>query len=742
MTSERNVQGGPPERITAADGVIYGPPRSAARWGSAGCPIAPRAYRTSYGGKGAPALLKDLAGDPALTVDDLHRGLWDRLPQRTLPEKARQAVGHELGRLDPPAGMVALPAGVPLAWVAKLPLRTRTYNAVARLIEVRGGGRLAEALLIEDVMAWHHAGVGTLLDLLCVLESAELDGRRRRKVFREQLVTDSGAYEQRRTWMTPGQRRLCDLASWALSETGAVTLGEALSLLGDMETAPSEWVNLTELPLRDLTDFPPHPYDYLESWVSRLPERKRLIFDRRLAFPSGDKATLQELGDELGITRERVRQLNKILLKGLQGFIASDAGRSISWRLDTIRRTIGFAAPVELVEELLAVPEGCRDYSGLFLRLAGPYSFTDGWLIQGSVFAADPTPLILDMADEFGRIDMVAAGERLRQWGLEDQFHLAWLTRSGQVIIFKDQFVRTQGPLAEKLAFVLDDLGSPSTAETIVAVVRDIFGFDRAVGTIKNILSSDDLFVRMSGRKWALTSWGFPEYTGIADSIRRLLEETGPMLVEDVAERLASYFEIKRRSTITYCDVPAFVVEEGRVRLRREGEAYVYPDSKPGAGVFVLGEERVGLLFRVDSDVLRGSGRSLDAAAGAILGVAPNDRLVFHDPSGLSLAVTFPDLALNGPSLGSQRKLAEAAGAELDDHLSLVLDRDGMSVAVTATRLEDHEPGWPLAARLTGVDQDAGLGGLAAALRCDPEEVESVLRGRGDNAVADALPRN
>ena len=687
-------------------------------------------------------MLKDLAGDPDLTVGDLHRGFWDLLPLRTLPQKVRQAVGRELGRLNPPAGMVALPVGVPLAWVAELPLRTRTYNAVARLIGDRGGGQLTEALSIEDVMAWPQAGVGTLLDLLCVIESAELDNRRELTIFREPLVADAGAYEQRRTWMAPGQRCLYDLASWALSETDAVTLGEALSRLEDMEPAPSEWVNLTELPLRDLTDFPRHPYDYLESWASRLPDRKRLIFERRLAFPRGDKATLQELGDELGITKERVRQLNKILLEGLLKFIASDAGRPISWRLDAIRRMVNTIAPADLVEKLLVPPEGHRDYSALFLRLAGPYSCTDGWLILESAFTADPTLSILDMADELGRIDMTAAGGILRQWGLEDQFHLAWLTRKDQATIFKDQLVRKQGALAEKLALVLDDLGSASTAEKIVAIIRDELGFDRSILTIKNALLSDDRFVRVTRRKWALTSWGFPEYTGIASSIRRLLEETGPMLIEDVAERLSSDFETKRRSTIAYCEVPAFIVEEGRVRLRREGEAYVYPNSKPGAGVFVLGEKRLGLLFRVDRDVLRGSGRLLGPAAGAILGVAPNDRLVFRDPNGLSLAVTFSDMALNGPALGSQKKLAEAAGAELDDHLNLVLDRDGMSVAATATRLEDHEPGWPLAARLTGVDRDAGLDGLAAALQCDPEEVESELRDRGDNAVADALPRN
>lgn len=689
-------------------------------------------------------MLKDLAGDPDLTVGDLHRGLWDLLPQRTMPKKVRQAVGRELGWLNPPAGMVALPVGVPLAWVAELPLRTRTYNAVARLIGDLGGGRLTEALSIEDVMAWPHAGVGTLLDLLCVLESAELDDWRRLTVFREPLTADAGA-GQRRTWMTPGQRCLYDLASWALSETEAVTLGEALSRLGDMEPAPSEWVNLTELPLRDLTDLPPHPYDYLESWASRLPDREHLIFKRRLALPRGEKTTLQELGDELGITRERVRQLKKILFEDLLEFIASDAGRPISWRLDTIRRMIGFIAPAGPVEKLLAPPEGCRDYLALFLRLAGPYSCTDGWLILESAFAADPTSSILDMADEFGRIDMTAASEILVQWGLEDQFHLAWLTRRDQVIIFKNQLVRKRGPLAEKLALVLDDLASPSTAETLSTIIRDEFRFDRSVDTIKNVLSNEDQFVRVTRTAWALASWGLPEYKGIVALISDLLEEFGPMPVEGVSERMEVDFEINRNSTSRYCyQTPAFIVEDGWVRLRREDEAYVYEDVfvRKAPGVFALGEGRVGLLFRVDQDVMRGSGRQLGKAAGAILGLALNDRLVFADPNGLPLRVAFPDNSLPGPSMGSMRVHAEAAGATSGDCLNLVLDRARMSVEVTATRLEDHEPGWPLVARLTGVDPDAGLDGLAAALQCDPTEVESVLHDRGDNAVADALPRN
>ncbi|MEE8319085.1 MAG: sigma factor-like helix-turn-helix DNA-binding protein, partial [bacterium] len=59
-----------------------------------------------------------------------------------------------------------------------------------------------------------------------------------------------------------------------------------------------------------------------------LPERDKKIFTSR--WMGDDPLTLQELGDELGITRERVRQLEKRIVDRLreyldeEGLIASD----------------------------------------------------------------------------------------------------------------------------------------------------------------------------------------------------------------------------------------------------------------------------------------------------------------------------------------------------------------------------------------------------------------------------------
>ncbi|MEE8547410.1 MAG: RNA polymerase factor sigma-32 [bacterium] len=66
----------------------------------------------------------------------------------------------------------------------------------------------------------------------------------------------------------------------------------------------------------------------LAAFVATLPERDKKIFTSR--WMGDDPLTLQELGDELGITRERVRQLEKRIVDRLreyldeEGLIASD----------------------------------------------------------------------------------------------------------------------------------------------------------------------------------------------------------------------------------------------------------------------------------------------------------------------------------------------------------------------------------------------------------------------------------
>jgi len=56
----------------------------------------------------------------------------------------------------------------------------------------------------------------------------------------------------------------------------------------------------------------------LEAVLHSLPERERRIIELRYGFSDGQYRTLEEVGDEFGITRERIRQIEAVALRKLR----------------------------------------------------------------------------------------------------------------------------------------------------------------------------------------------------------------------------------------------------------------------------------------------------------------------------------------------------------------------------------------------------------------------------------------
>ena len=138
--------------------------------------------------------------------------------------------------------------------------------------------------------------------------------------------------------------------------------------------------------------------------------------------------------------------------------------------------------------------------------------------------------------------------------------------------------------------------------------------------------------------------------------------------------------------------------------------------------------------------MLRGSGRSVPIAFGAILGIPLDGSISFSSEEGVSITVSYPATSFLGPTLSSARSLAESLGANLGDHLTIILDRSNMSATGTVTRTNEHSPSWEVVARLTGIEATSQMNGLAHALDCRGDEVRAVLKSRGDGVVAQAIP--
>ena len=64
-------------------------------------------------------------------------------------------------------------------------------------------------------------------------------------------------------------------------------------------------------------------HDIVDHWVCALNEKQRAVVDRRFGLHGHRRATLEQIGEEIGVTRERVRQIQLDALKNLRTMMES-----------------------------------------------------------------------------------------------------------------------------------------------------------------------------------------------------------------------------------------------------------------------------------------------------------------------------------------------------------------------------------------------------------------------------------
>ena len=735
---------------TANDGRTYGPPDYAVPYGTKGCPLAPRNYRAELGDIELPPELLEGVFAARLKVADLDLEAWQALAATELSYEDRQKLMAFLYQLPVPESQIAIEGGISAHWLYSLPISPRTRNALRRHFSANHVEEIPlSPITFDKFLRIRGCGKTALIELLCVMESAELgyiaEDAQIEKRPKTMVVTESqfqSAVHEATYRALQGyglmKSRIGEFAGWALSETDAKTLGEAVTISASSQRPPDSWLAIASIELSEIDEAPRHPYEIIEAWVADLPHRERLIFEKRVANSSRIH-TLQELADSLNISRERVRQLEKRVLSKFAGFTRKKIASPIKWRVDTIRDLVGVATTVGQIAKVLRPNEGQMDYSRLLFRMAGPYEITGDWIVSTAAIDEDPTESVRDMADELGFIDLEVAHTRLSSWGLDWSNHLNWLTRNGTIREFSGRLASWGGSIGDKLVVVLADIGRPATIDTLLDCIQE----DRSRTSAINALSVDHRVIKVNSIEWALASWGLPEYRGIAMSIRALLSgSAGAVHIDEITSRMHRDFGSAESSIRAYCYAPMFVVQNGWVRLREDFEAFTYSDCSPrtARGVFYLGQSRVAILTEVKEGLLRGSGRSIPMAVGAILEVPIDKAVTFANEGGGSITVSYPATSFLGPTLGSARSLAESLGANLGDHLTIILDRSKMSVSGTVTRTNEHSPSWQTVARLTGIEATSQMKGLAHALDCREDEVRVVLKSRGDGEVAQAIP--
>jgi hypothetical protein len=456
-------------------------------------------------------------------------------------------------------------------------------------------------------------------------------------------------------------------------------------------------------------------------------DRRAFEVYRRRRCGETPRPTLGELGDELGLTRERVRQLSERVAARIDATVKGNPDNPIWTAAQRLRSTMGAVWPMARLDEALAEAgpqlgaissDGFR--KGLLLELAGPYTAEKGWFylsesqaaIEAVVASLTPiAPVALDQLLE--RLASLSASENIAR---------EWLLARPDTRVSDGRVVRWGSNLGDKAVAILALRGEPMTAEEIY----ESLGEDRSERSFKQRVQSDERIRRLGVKHYGLELWGGEEYSSIAEEMAEEIERCGGRVeLETLASRLSERFGVAETSVRMYASGAQFLIDnENMVRLNT-GDAAA-PDVRPLALAKNCYRTARGWAFRreVDSDVLRGSGTGLPRAFALEVGLSPGGRVELHSPHG-QIRAWWPHHMAH---IGTLRAVAEALDAEEGDFLFIVAVDEGAVDfhCLRRTEREQLDGAERLALECTGERSDDPLALVAKAVGIAPDPREGL----------------
>ena len=349
-------------------------------------------------------------------------------------------------------------------------------------------------------------------------------------------------------------------------------------------------------------------------------ERFPVILNRRFL----DGATLAELGQQFGVSRERVRQLESALLAAL-----ADAGPNCE-----ILRTGLFHryAPLALISQLR------NDMPGLFtvadgmsaplLNLvnltgtAGAAVPQAQWSVEGEWFITHGfedkfTTVVEQLTDDFG---IAPLSELAATLGIPEEIVREWIAQRTMYKIFEGHLFTKVTSVSDRAVALLAHRGKPMHIDDIATVITD-----RNSRGIDGRLALDPRTKRCAPGTWALAQWELEEWTTIADYISRRIDDAvtqgqDGVLLDDVIAG-ATAFGVSENSVRTFAAGGEFVVEDGYVRKRSDEEMEPIDATPEESRNLYLRDGQWCLLLTINRDHARGSGSAIPAGIAGMYGL-------------------------------------------------------------------------------------------------------------------------
>lgn len=413
----------------------------------------------------------------------------------------------------------------------------------------------------------------------------------------------------------------------------------------------------------------------LDRLFARFSPRDKVIFISRIVLQP--KKSLEEVGDELNLTRERVRQLEKLIKAELESWLAQNA--AVGSFSDQVVDHTGFVA--RFADVLERMPEVLEQISipmasGLAEQLPAwrvVEALDRSFQCDGNWFYAPSMEEVCrrfdksfdDVAGDKGFIPSDQVIDAFEGWGSASPEDLVLWAQSRGYKSIRGALVAPRVRAMEDLAAVVLELnGSPmSTTE-----LHQLVASTKSIRSLANQLATHDRVQRVGAESWGLAEWGHERFSSIRDAILARVERLGSAPLTDLIQEMTSKFGVAESSVRVYATSWPLKCEKGVVTLQEEKNT---PTGRPFAksrGSFITSE---GFAFRttVTSEHLRGSGSQFPTALAVALGSIIGESLVFRSSTtGGALRVGWNG---NQANISTIRAEIEAIEAQAGDEIAI-----------------------------------------------------------------------
>ena len=320
----------------------------------------------------------------------------------------------------------------------------------------------------------------------------------------------------------------------------------------------------------------------LNDFIGELPEKQREVISKRYGLFDGEPMTLEAIGQENGVTRERIRQIEEVALESLRKNIdiLGDTVEALKYQLESLG---GIRREKKLLEEASHTlfdnydelsnnkieSDRLQNNIWFLLDLAPYFNYLlerknnhSAWYREQEVLKKvdsihkfvkkelkrNNKPLAVDQYQDLIRRTM-------KEFGIKNENILLSYLDLSKEFGFNPyfQFGLTEWPLINpvsvnaKAKLILSSTQKPLHFEELTKLINEA-GFDNEKQahstTVHNELIKDPEFILIGRGLYALSDWGYEPGT-VKDVLVKIMKKTGPKAYRELVEEMKRHRIVK-----------------------------------------------------------------------------------------------------------------------------------------------------------------------------------------------------